>query len=289
MSEVIAVMNQKGGCGKTTTVVNTATSLAVMGKSVLVVDMDPQANATTSFGIDKTKIENTIYDAIIGDINVKKATIPTFIKNLFIIPSNISLSGAGMELSRRENYHIILKETLKDVVPLFDYIFIDLPPSLGVITVNALVASDSVLIPIQAEYYALEGVADLINTIKLVEKRLRSPTPIKGILLTLFDKRTRLSRDVHRELKSYFGESNLLFKTIIPRNIRLAEAPSFGKPCLIYDPDSTGTKAYLKLAREIIQRDENVQLNEARKNIDKKGKSQFKTVKRNLERSMGGK
>ena len=249
MSEVIAVMNQKGGCGKTTTVVNTATSLAVMGKSVLVVDMDPQANATTSFGIDKTKIENTIYDAIIGDISIKKATIPTFIKNLFIIPSNISLSGAGMELSKRENYHIVLKDTL------FDYIFIDLPPSLGVITVNALVASDSVLIPIQAEYYALEGVADLINTIKLVEKRLRSPTPIKGILLTLFDKRTRLSKDVHKELKNYFGGTDLLFKTIIPRNIRLAEAPSFGKPCLIYDPDSTGTKAYLKLAKEILKRD----------------------------------
>ena len=257
MSEVIAVMNQKGGCGKTTTVVNTATSLAVMGKSVLVVDMDPQANATTSFGIDKTTIENTIYDAIIGDISIKKATIPTFIKNLFIIPSNISLSGAGVELSKRENYHIILKETLKDVVPLFDYIFIDLPPSLGVITVNALVASDSVLIPIQAEYYALEGVADLINTIKLVENRLRSPTPIKGILLTLFDKRTRLSKDVYKELKNYFGETNLLFKTVIPRNIRLAEAPSFGKPCLIYDPESTGTKAYLKLAKEIIQRDSN--------------------------------
>ena len=135
-------------------------------------------------------------------------------------------------------------------------IFIDLPPSLGVLTVNALVASDSVLIPIQAEYYALEGVADLINTIQLVEKRLRSPTPIKGILLTLYDKRTRLSRDVHKELKKYFGESNLLFKTIIPRNIRLAEAPSFGKPCLIYDPDSTGTKAYLKLAKEILKRDE---------------------------------
>ena len=238
MSEVIAVMNQKGGCGKTTTVVNTATSLAVMGKSVLVVDMDPQANATTSFGIDKTKIENTIYDAIIGDISIKKATIPTFIKNLFIIPSNISLSGAGMELSKRENYHIVLKDTLKDVIPLFDYIFIDLPPS-----------------PIQAEYYALEGVADLINTIKLVEKRLRSPTPIKGILLTLYDKRTRLSKDVHKELKNYFGGTDLLFKTIIPRNIRLAEAPSFGKPCLIYDPDSTGTKAYLKLAKEILKRD----------------------------------
>jgi chromosome partitioning protein len=203
----------------------------------------------------ESKISDFCYDAIIGDISIKKATIPTFIKNLFIMPSNISLSGAGMELSKRENYHVVLKDTLKDVIPLFDYIFIDLPPSLGVITVNALVASDSVLIPIQAEYYALEGVADLINTIKLVEKRLRSPTPIKGILLTLYDKRTRLSKDVHKELKNYFGGTDLLFKTIIPRNIRLAEAPSFGKPCLIYDPDSTGTKAYLKLAKEILKRD----------------------------------
>lgn len=256
MGEVIAVMNQKGGCGKTTTVVNIATSLAVMGKSVLVVDMDPQANATTSFGINKVELENTIYKAIVGDISVKKATIPTFINNLFIIPSNISLSGAGVELSKKENYHIILKETLKEIVHLFDYIFIDLPPSLGVLTVNALVASDSVLIPIQAEYYALEGVADLINTIKLVERRLRSPTPIKGILLTLYDKRTRLSKDVYKELKKYFENSNLLFKTIIPRNIRLAEAPSHGKPCLIYDQESSGTKAYLSLAREILENDE---------------------------------
>ena len=234
---------------------NTATSLAVMGKSVLVIDMDPQGNATTSFGIDKTKLENTIYDAIIGDVSVKKVTIPTFIKNLFIVPSNISLSGAGVELSKKENYHIVLKETLKDLPPLFDYIFIDLPPSLGVITVNALVAADSVLIPIQAEYYALEGVADLINTINLVKKRLRTPVPIKGILLTLYDKRTRLSKDVYKELKNHFGSTNLLFNTVIPRNIRLAEAPSYGKPCLIYDPESTGTKAYLSLAKEIIERD----------------------------------
>ena len=229
MSEIIAVMNQKGGCGKTTTVVNTATSLAVMGKSVLVIDMDPQGNATTSFGIDKTKLENTIYDAIIGDVSVKKVTIPTFIKNLFIVPSNISLSGAGVELSKKENYHIVLKETLKDLPPLFDYIFIDLPPSLG--------------------------VADLINTINLVKKRLRTPVPIKGILLTLYDKRTRLSKDVYKELKNHFGSTNLLFNTVIPRNIRLAEAPSYGKPCLIYDPESTGTKAYLSLAKEIIERD----------------------------------
>ncbi len=255
MGEVIAVMNQKGGCGKTTTTVNLATSLAVMGKAVLVVDLDPQANATTSFGINKTELEHTIYDAIIGEISVKKATIPTFIKNLFIIPSNITLSGAGVELNKKENYHIIIKNTLKDVVPLFDYIFIDLPPSLGVITVNALVASNSVLIPIQAEYYALEGVADLINTIKLVETRLRSPTPIKGIVLTLYDKRTRLSKDIHRELKNFFKYTDYLLKTIIPRNVRLAEAPSFGKPCLIYDPESIGTKAYLKLAKEILEKD----------------------------------
>lgn len=256
MGEVIAVMNQKGGCGKTTTVVNTATSLAVMGKSVLVVDMDPQANTTTSFGIDKKELENTIYDVLVGDINVKKATISTFIKNLFIIPSNIMLSDATMELTKKEYYHVVLKEALKDVVSLFDYVFIDLPPSLGVLTVNALIASDSVLIPIQAEYYALEGVADLINTIRLVEKRLRSPTPIKGILLTLYDKRTNLSKDIHQELKNYFSENDLLLKTIIPRNIRLAEAPSRGKPCLIYDPKSKGTKAYLKLAEEIINRDQ---------------------------------
>jgi chromosome partitioning protein len=252
MGETIAIMNQKGGCGKTTTAVNLATSLAFLGKSVLIVDMDPQGNATTSFGIEKTEVENTIYSVLIGDINVKKATISTFIQNLFIIPSNITLSGAGVELSKQKNYHIVLKEVLKDIVPLFDYILIDLPPSLGVLTVNALIASDSVLIPIQAEYYALEGVADLINTIKLVEDRLKSPTPIKGILLTLFDKRTRLSKEVQTELKIFFNGKENLFKTIIPRNITLAEAPSHGKPCLIYDSSSVGSKAYLNLAKEIL-------------------------------------
>lgn len=252
MGEIIAIMNQKGGCGKTTTVVNLATSLAVMGRAVLIVDMDPQANATTSFGIDKTKLEYTIYSAISGEVSIKKATFPTFIQNLFIVPSNISLSGVGVELSKLDNYHIILKEILSEVKDLFDYILIDLPPSLGVITINGLVASDSVIIPIQAEYYALEGVADLINTINLVETRLRSPTPIKGILLTLYDTRTRLSRDVYKELKKYFEGKEHLFKTVIPRNIKLAEAPSHGKPCIIYDQESNGTIAYLKLAQEIL-------------------------------------
>lgn len=256
MGEIIAIMNQKGGCGKTTTVVNLATSLAVMGRAVLIVDMDPQANATTSFGIDKTKLDYTIYSAISGEVSIKKATFPTFIQNLFIVPSNISLSGVGVELSKLDNYHIILKNILDEIKDLFDYILIDLPPSLGVITINGLVASDSVIIPIQAEYYALEGVADLINTINLVETRLRSPTPIKGILLTLYDTRTRLSRDVFTELKKYFDGKEHLFKTVIPRNIKLAEAPSHGKPCIIYDQESNGTTAYLKLAQEILDMEE---------------------------------
>ncbi len=252
MGEIIAIMNQKGGCGKTTTVVNLSASLAVMGKAVLVVDMDPQANTTTSFGIDKTNLKYTVYSAISGEVSIKKATFPTFIQNLFIVPSNISLSGVGVELSKLDNYHLVLKELLKDLKDLFDYILIDLPPSLGIITINGLVAADSVIIPIQAEYYALEGVADLINTIDLVESRLKSPTPIKGILLTLYDTRTRLSRDVYRELKKYFEGKERLFKTVIPRNIRLAEAPSHGKPCIVYDRESNGTVAYLKLAQEIL-------------------------------------
>jgi len=253
MGEVIAIMNQKGGCGKTTTAVNLSASLAVMGKAVLIVDMDPQANSTTSFGIDKLKLENTVYSAISGEISVKKAIIPTNVDNLFILPSNISLSGVEIELSRQQKYHVVLKELLSSVKDIFDYVFIDLPPSLGVITINGLVASDSVLIPIQAEYYALEGVADLVNTINLVEQRLKSFSPIKGIVLTLYDARTRLGREVYSELKKYFGDKEYIFKTVIPRNIKLAEAPSYGKPCILYDEDSIGTKSYLKLAKELLE------------------------------------
>ena len=235
MGETIAVMNQKGGCGKTTTVVNLATSLAAMGKAVLVVDMDPQANATTSFGINKTEIKKTVYTALVNECSVQKATIPT--------------------KSKEANYHIALKNLLEPIKGIFDYIIIDLPPSLGIITINSLIAADSVLIPIQAEYFALEGLADLMNTIKLVETRLRSPTPIKGILLTLYDARTRLGREVYSELKKYFKDKEYVFNTVIPRNIRLAEAPSYGKPCIVYDPESKGAIAYLKLAKEILERD----------------------------------
>ncbi|MDR2966653.1 MAG: AAA family ATPase [Methanobacteriaceae archaeon] len=258
MGETIAIMNQKGGCGKTTTAVNLSASLAIMGKSVLIVDMDPQANLTTSFGINKLKLENTVYSAISGEISVKKAIIPVkdnnkLNNNLFILPSNNSLSGLEIELSKLPKYHMVLKGLLSSVKNLFDYIFIDLPPSLGIITINGLVASDSVIIPIQSEYYALEGVADLINTINLVEERLKSPSPIKGIVLTLYDSRTRLGREVYSELKKYFGNKEYIFKTVIPRNIKLAEAPSYGKPGIIYDEDSIGTKSYLKLAEEFLR------------------------------------
>ncbi len=255
MGEIIAVMNQKGGCGKTTTVVNLATSLVNLGKRVLVVDMDPQANATTSFGVNKNDLKRTVYSALVKKCSVERATIPTNINNLFILPSNIDLSGLEVELSKEDNYHIVLKELLAPIKDIFDYIIIDLPPSLGIITINALVASDSVLIPIQAEYFALEGLADLLNTINLVETRLRSPSPIKGILLTLYDSRTRLGREVYRELKKYFKGTEYIFKSVIPRNVRLAEAPSYGKPCLAYDPESRGARAYLSLAREFLSLD----------------------------------
>ena len=238
MGETIAVMNQKGGCGKTTTVVNLATSLAAMGKAVLVVDMDPQANATTSFGINKTGLKKTVYTALSNECSVQKATIPTKIENLFILPSNIDLSGIEVELSKEANYHIALKNLLEPIKDIFDYIIIDLPPSLGVITINSLIAADSVLIPIQAEYFALEGLADLMNT-----------------LLTLYDARTRLGREVYAELKKYFNDKEYVFKTVIPRNIRLAEAPSYGKPCIVYDPESKGAIAYFKLAKEMLERE----------------------------------
>lgn len=252
MGEIVAVMNQKGGCGKTTTVVNLAASLVKLGKRVLVVDMDPQANATTSFGINKIELKRTVYTALVKKCSVERATIQTNIPNLFILPSNIDLSGLEVELSKQSNYHIVLKELLDPIKDIFDYIIIDLPPSLGIITINALVASDSVLIPIQAEYFALEGLADLLNTIKLVETRLRSPSPIKGILLTLYDSRTRLGREVYKELKNYFKDTEYIFKSVIPRNVRLAEAPSYGKPCLDYDAESKGARAYLSVAKEFV-------------------------------------
>jgi len=256
MAEVIAILNQKGGCGKTTTAVNLAAALAINGKRVLVVDMDPQGNATTGFGVEKNELTRTIYTVLTGESTLEDAVIDTEIPGLDVIPSNIALSGAEIELSKEVGYHTILELAMDDISEDYDYIFIDVPPSLGILTINCLVAADSVIIPIQAEFYALEGMADLLEAVQLVETRLKSPSPIKGILLTLYDSRTRLGRDVYSNVKEYFGASEHIFKTTIPRNVTLAEAPSHGKPCIIYDEESSGSQAYLNLAKEIITRDD---------------------------------
>lgn len=252
MTETIAIVNQKGGCGKTTTAVNLSAALALMDRKVLVVDMDPQANATTGLGIQKNAVDDTIYSVLTGDSSIQEAIHNTEIPGLDMIPSNISLSGAEIELSKEVGYHAILGMAMDGISSDYDYIFLDVPPSLGILTINSIVAADSVIIPIQAEFYALEGMADLLEAIQLVETRLKSPAPIKGILLTLYDSRTRLGRDVYENVKQYFGETENIFSTTIPRNVKLAEAPSHGKPCVIYDEESRGTQAYLNLAREII-------------------------------------
>lgn len=253
MTEIITILNQKGGCGKTTTAVNLGAALATQDKTVLVIDMDPQGNATTSLGIQKSEIENTIYSLLTGKCEFQEAVLETQVPNLYLISSNISLSGAEIELSKELGYPYILNEKLEEYELGFDYVLIDAPPSLGILTLNALVATDSVIIPIQAEFYALEGMADLLETIKLVESRLKSSCPIKGILITLYDGRTRLSKDVTKNVKDFFKDSEYIFKEKIPRNVKLAEAPSFGQPCIIYDPECPGTKAYIKLAKEIIK------------------------------------
>jgi chromosome partitioning protein len=256
MVEVIAILNQKGGCGKTTTAVNLAAALANYDKRVLVVDMDPQGNATTGFGVEKNEVTRTIYSVLTGENAFEDAIIDTEIPGLDVIPSNIALSGAEIELSKEVGYHTILELAMEDISEEYDYVFIDVPPSLGILTINCLVAADSVIIPIQAEFYALEGMADLIEAIQLVETRLKSPSPIKGILLTLYDSRTRLGRDVYSNVKEYFGASEHIFKTTIPRNVTLAEAPSHGMPCITYDEESSGSQAYINLAKEIISRDD---------------------------------
>lgn len=253
MGEIISILNQKGGCGKTTTAVNLSTALALFDKKILVVDMDPQGNATTGFGVEKANLNYSIYSVLSREHDIADAILPTMVEGLYLLPSNISLSGAEVELSREIGYHSILEEVLKNVKELFDYIIVDVPPSLGILTLNALVASDSVIIPIQAEYYALEGMADLLKTMNLVEERLQSPSPIKGILMTLYDSRTRLGREVHQEVKKFFGDKEYIFKTTIPRNVRLAEAPSYGKPCILYDHESKGTISYIKLAEELLK------------------------------------
>jgi len=251
MSKIIAIANQKGGVGKTTTAVNLSSCLAVKGKKVLLIDIDPQGNTTSGLGIDKTNIKRSIYDVIINDISIKETFLETKVKNLVLSPSNIQLAGAEVELVSVISRETRLKHALEDVKNQFHYIIIDCPPSLGLITVNALTAADTILVPIQCEYYALEGLSQLMNTVKIVQKHLNPGLQVEGVVLTMFDARTNLSIQVVDEVKKYFG--NKVYRTIIPRNVRLSEAPSYGLPIILYDSKSKGAECYMDLADEVIE------------------------------------
>lgn len=251
MSKIISIFNQKGGVGKTTTNVNLCSGLALRGKKVLSIDIDPQGNSTSGFGIAKNELEYTIYDVLIEGYDINKIIVKTEIENLDIVPANIQLAGAEIELTKTEFREKTLKECIKTILNVYDFIIIDCPPSLGLLSLNALTASNTVLIPIQCEYYSLEGVGQLMDTIKLVKRNLNNNLEIEGVLLNMFDGRTNLSVQVVEEVKKYFKDK--VYRTVIPRNIRLAEAPSFGQPIMIYDEKSKGSEAYLKLSDEIIK------------------------------------
>ncbi|WP_347939232.1 ParA family protein [Rickettsia oklahomensis] len=250
--KVIAIVNQKGGVAKTTTTINLATAFAAVNKKVLVIDLDPQGNSSTGFGIGQQQRKNTIYQVLINLIELKDAIIPTNIPNLEIITSNTNLSAAELDLTKLNDREYILMNLLKEVKALYDYIIVDCPPSLNLLTVNALVASDGVLIPMQCDFYSLEGLSHLLKTIRIVEKKLNPKIKIAGILFTMYDKRNRLTEQVEDDVRKCLGE--LVFKTVIPRNIKLSEAPSYGKPAIIYDYKCSGAVAYIELTKEILER-----------------------------------
>lgn len=250
MGKVIAIANQKGGVGKTTTSINLSAALAVRGKKVLVIDTDPQGNATSGFGVDKNNIENTVYELILGECSIRDCLIKNVVENVSIIPANVNLAAAEIELIGVEKKEYILKNEVDYVKDDYDYIIIDCPPSLNMLTINSMTTADSVLVPIQCEYYALEGLSQLIHTINLVKERLNPSLDMEGVVFTMYDARTNLSAQVVENVKNNLNHH--IYNTLIPRNIRLAEAPSFGQPITVYDPKSTGSEAYLRLADEVI-------------------------------------
>jgi chromosome partitioning protein len=250
MGKIITICNQKGGTGKTTSAINLAAYIALAQKKVLLIDLDPQANATSGLGIDKHGIQKSTYHVLLEEFDIRETLKTTSIKNLFLAPSSLDLTGAEIELVSVLGREYRLKKSLGKEKENFDFIFIDSPPSLGLLTINALCASDSVLIPVQCEYYALEGVTQLMNTVNLVKNNLNPSLEIEGVLLTMADFRTNLSREVIQEVKKHF--KNKVYETIIPRNIKLGEAPSFGKPIVLYDLDSIGAKKYEELAHEVL-------------------------------------
>jgi chromosome partitioning protein len=253
MTKVICVANQKGGVGKTTTTVNLAACLAAIEKKTLLVDLDPQGNATSGVGIDKNQCDPNVYQVLMGEADILQAIRPTELEKLFCVPSNGHLTGAEVELVGMEEREMRLKKALESVENAFDFILIDCPPSLGFLTLNALTAARSVLIPIQSEYYALEGLSSLMETIERVKESLNPELAIEGAVLTMHDARTRLANQVGEEVKKYFGEK--IYQTVIPRNVQLSESPSFGKPIILYDIRSSGAQAYLNLTKEVVARD----------------------------------
>ena len=253
MGRIIAIANQKGGVGKTTTTINLSACLAEKGKKVLAIDLDPQGNTTSGLGIEKENVENSAYELMLGECSIREITIKTEIENLYILPSNVNLAGAEIELIGVNEREYILKNEVDYIKDNFDFIIIDCPPSLNMLTINAMTTANTVLVPIQCEYYALEGLSQLIYTINLVQERLNPELQMEGIVFTMYDARTNLSLQVVENVKNNLNTTNI-YKTIIPRNIRLAEAPSHGKPINLYDKKSTGAESYRLLAEEVIER-----------------------------------
>ncbi len=259
-SRIFAVANQKGGVGKTTTAVNIATAFVAMGHKVLLIDLDPQGNAGTGLGIKRSMIKSSLYDVLFGAARIVDAVMPTQVPRLFILPSSVHLSAADVELAREKGREGRLKKALEDADLDYDYIVIDCPPSLNVLTLNAFVAAQSIIVPLQCEFYALEGLSQLSKTVKLVQKHYNAGLDIHGIVLTMYDNRNRITRLVEDDVRAYFGDK--VFKTTIPRNVRLSEAPSYGLPILVYDMNCAGAQAYIRLAKEVVAREDETQKKE---------------------------